>query len=60
MSGNSCASALQTAPIVSDLPPPCGGAAGALDRVGVGAGVGVGGGGWVGVALGHGLAHRAR
>ncbi len=59
MSGNSCESALQTAPIVSDLPP-CGGPAGA---VGAGLRRGIrdlGRRGRIGVALGHGLGHRAR
>ena len=52
MSGNSCESALQTAPIVSDLPGRRGGRLGGLDRVGPRCGVGF--------AVGHGLGHRAR
>ena len=57
MSGNSCESALQTAPIVSDLPP-----GGAGRRLGGQRLLRLGGrgGGGIGFALGHGLAHRAR
>ena len=57
MSGNSCESALQTAPIVSDLPP--GGAAGRLGGQRL---LRLGGrcGGGVCFALGHCPDHRAR